>query len=280
MLTVSQALKFYWIEHVAEKVLDKSRRDYAIANIEEILGDDLTKDIHILRSREYRRERIAEGAKDSTIRYELSLLQTAAQHCVKWQHLDAKDMPVIELPQGSEPRIIWIYKDELQELVKSATGRALWFILLAYYTAGRKRSVESLERRQVDLEMRRINLHKKGAPKTKKRKPIVPIDPHIYDRLVTLLESHNSKWVLESDADVRWEFNKAAEAAGLLDLPERGLREAGRLTPHVLRHTRATHLLQDGKSPFAVANLLGDNLMTVLRVYGHACPDFMAEAIA
>ena len=57
-------------------------------------------------------------------------------------------------------------------------------------------------------------------------------------------------------------------------------RPAGRLTPHVLRHTRATHLLQKGVAPYAVASLLGDTVATVLRVYGHHCPNYLAEAIA
>ena len=62
-------------------------------------------------------------------------------------------------------------------------------------------------------------------------------------------------------------------------LPARDGRPAGRLTPHVLRHTRATHLLQKGVDPYAVAALLGDNLSTVLRVYGHHCPGYLEEAI-
>ncbi len=72
-------------------------------------------------------------------------------------------------------------------------------------------------------------------------------------------------------------IRKAAEAADLEHLPERDGRPAGNMSPHVLRHTRATHLLQDRKSPWAVANLLGDTVKTVLDVYGHHCPDFLDE---
>ncbi len=279
-LLVKDALKSYWEEHVAIKAVAKSRIDYAIGPLLKHLSANDLSAIDIRACREYQKKRAAEGVKDSTIRYELGILKAAANHCVKWRYLDARAMPIIEMPAGSPEKRMWLFKDELQRLAAAAEGRCLWFILLAYYTAGRKESIETLERRQIDLEARRINLSKRGAPKTKKRKPIVPIDPLIYDRLVEYLASHNSPWALGTPNDIRYEFDKAAERAGLNVLEEKGMRDGGRLTPHILRHTRATHLLQDGKSPFAVANLLGDNLQTVLRVYGHACPDFLAEAIA
>jgi len=57
------------------------------------------------------------------------------------------------------------------------------------------------------------------------------------------------------------------------------MRPSGSLSPHVLRHTRATHLLQQGVHPKAVADLLGYDVTTVLRVYGHACPDYLETAL-
>ncbi len=280
-ITVSLCFRKYWKEHVAHKVVAKSRIDYAIRNLDRHLGNKQLKLIDIQACRDYAADRKEEEVTDSTIRYELGILQAAASHCLKWRHIPSTDMPSIELPDNIPHRNIWLYKDELQALAASATGRALNFILLAYYTAGRKTSVETLERYQVTFDPSpRINLAKRGEMKTKKHRPIIPIDPAITDRLKTLLDSHNSKFVLGDGSDIRPEFNKAVAKAGLLNLQERGLREAGRLTPHILRHSRATHLLQDGVNPFAVANLLGDNLQTVLRIYGHACPDYLEEAMA
>lgn len=278
-LTVSETIKFYWKEHVAVKVIDKTRLDYALREINDYMGERLISSIRLPACREYQAHRAAGGVMGSTIRRELSALKSAALHCVKWDHITETELPRIDLPPGSPPRVIWLYKDELKALAGAATGRALNFVLIAYYTAARKTNVETLERYQIDLDAQRIRLAKKGEVKTNKRRPLVPIDPALQGRLSAMLSGHTSRFVLETDADIRPEFTKAAKAAGLLELPERGLREAGRLTPHVLRHSRATHLLQDGVNPFAVANLLGDNMQTVLRVYGHACPDYLAEAM-
>jgi site-specific recombinase XerD len=46
--------------------------------------------------------------------------------------------------------------------------------------------------------------------------------------------------------------------------------------PHMLRHSRATHMLQDGESLFKVSMLLGDNAATVEKVYAHPSVEFMA----
>jgi len=51
-------------------------------------------------------------------------------------------------------------------------------------------------------------------------------------------------------------------------------------SPHILRHSRATHLLQEGIAIFAVARLLGDSVATVERVYAHCSVAYLAEAIS
>ena len=58
-----------------------------------------------------------------------------------------------------------------------------------------------------------------------------------------------------------------------LNMPEKAF-------PHILRHSRATHLLQDGVSIYEVAKLLGDTIATVERVYGHHAPDHNSAAMA
>lgn len=278
-MLVEIALDKYYREHIAVKAAAPRRVEYAIEALKEHFTGVELHDVDIPACREYRLSR--EGISDGTVRRELGTLQAAANHCLKWRHIGLDGMPSIELPDGAPPKTIWLYKDELKLLADAASGRALRFILLAYYTAGRKRSIETLGRSQIDFETPggRINLSKPGEIRTKKRRPIVPIAREIYDRLVGWLDELEGEFLLENTSSIRPEFDKAAKAAGLEYLPQRGLREAGRLTPHILRHSRATHLLQDKVNPFAVANLLGDNLQTVLKVYGHACPDYLAEVL-
>lgn len=282
MLTVSEVLDLYYREHVADKVVARDRVEYAIHALKAKIGYNTIHSIDIPACRRYEKLREADGVSPSTVRRELGTLQAAANHCLRWRHLAATEMPSIELPDEGEGKLIWLYKDELKQLAAAADendpiGR---FIRIAYYSAGRKRSVETLEwSTQIDLAANRISLAKPGEKKTKKRRPVVPIHTEIQERMRRWYDARDNDWVLGTGKCLRYRFDQVALAADLLELPQRGLRPACVLTPHALRHSRATHLLQDGKNPYAVANLLGDSLKTVLRVYGHFCPDYLSEAL-
>jgi integrase len=52
------------------------------------------------------------------------------------------------------------------------------------------------------------------------------------------------------------------------------------VTPHVLRHTCATMLLQLGISVYDVAGVLGTTEDVVRRTYGHHARDHLHQAVA
>jgi integrase len=79
---------------------------------------------------------------------------------------------------------------------------------------------------------------------------------------------YNGKPVLS----VKKAFRKVVQLCEL-DLSE------GNITPHTLRHTAATWLMQARVSPWVAAGYLGMTLETLERTYGHHHPDFLAEAV-
>jgi len=280
MLTCDAALKQYFDEHVAKKAVAWDRAKYAIEALNRFFKDVPMRDVDIPMCHDYSDVR---GVAASTVRRELGVLQAAANHAVKWRRLTAADLPSIELPEESSRSPVWLFKDELATLLDVAEEhdhRVFRFVQLAYHTASRRAALERLEWSQVDEKSRRIALAKPGEPKTKKRRPVVAISDNMAAELESMRRSATNQWVLGSPTPVYKGFRAVAEKAGLLRLPARELRQAGTLAPHALRHSRATHLLQDGKPPYGVAALLGDTLPTVLRVYAHACPDYLREIVS
>ncbi len=214
---------------------------------------------------------IGQKSKGPTHRRDLSILVAAINHARKHRRIERSDIPYIDLPEAGAPRDRWLTHEELARLLEASRRytRCYRFVMLAYYTASRKTALETLTWFQVDLVAGKIALDKPGARKTKKRRPVVPISPKLMPMLREAFAQKSTEWVLGNPGNIHTTFSGACERAGLEGV-----------TPHTLRHTRATHLLQGGVDPWAVAGLLGDTVDTVLRVYGHHCPDHLRAALA
>lgn len=285
-MKVSELLAFY--EEEKEDVSDPRRLRAAVANLKKHMGGNDVSEVDVSVCRIYRNRRRQttvkryDGVKpvsDSTIARELGVLKAAANMAVKWKKIPITDMPMIDLPKNLPKREIWFHKDELQRLFGGAGSSDLGlFIRLLYYTASRRAAIERLEWTQCDFATGKIALRKPGEKETKKRRPTVPMGV-----MKPLLEQRyaerTTEWVLTEPMDRYRQFVALLERVDLLYLPERDGRPAGRVTPHSLRHSRATHLLEAGMGIYKVAQLLGDNPLTVQRVYAHASVSDLADEL-
>lgn len=277
-MTVAAALDVYFDGHVAHKVVDRPRQATAIAHLKAFFGNTKLKAVGIVESRAYaaarrsgavgggarRRSVDLRKASDATIRRELVVLVAAANHCLEWKKVAAGEMPTVELP--AEPpadEVKWLTKEQLRAALDTADGKLRDFILIAYYTAARRKSIERLLKRQVDLKTGRINLQPEGRAQTKKRRPIVPLYAEIRPTIERLMNESETPFVFGEVRDFYRDFIRHMAGLGI---------EAW---PHMLRHSRATHMLQDGEDPFKVAGLLGDTLTTVQKVYGHHSVEYL-----
>lgn len=295
-ITVSQVLDWYdtgvpglYPGHVAEKVVDKDRQRYAIAALKAHFKHQPVQEIGLPECEVYTQKRRAgevgeikdtgrwsgiEGRKgaDSTIRRELSVLGAAARWCAKRRLLPVAQLPQIELPAAPEIKAPWLTKDSIRTIFAAADGQLRAFCRLTYYWGARRQSVETLWVSQVDLKHSRVDLHKPGSPRTKKRRPIVPIYPEIRRDIETLLLDTDNEYLFGAPRSFYKAFVDLCRAQHVQVVDA---AEGETPWPHLLRHSRATHMLMDGEDPYKVAKLLGDTLATVERVYGHHTPEYL-----
>lgn len=278
-ITVAQALDDYEREHVREKVVDQTRQRDAIAKLKAHFGDSPLRSVDIDASRVYRDKRAAgaySGGKRrepgpaalSTIRRELVVLISAANHARKRKRIKGDDMPEVDLPAHSTKETEWLRENELKIAIDGASGKLKSFLKILYYTGARRRAIEYLEISQVDFDLGHINLAKAGEAQTKKRKPIVPIFKDIEQDLRDLVtEARAAGRTMLFGSDMYYAYTNHFQNCGL---DHKGY-------PHIMRHTRASHMLRAGVSTWKVARLLGDTEATVSRIYAHCVPRDLAE---
>jgi integrase len=183
----------------------------------------------------------------------------------------------VELPERPEPRDRWLTRTEAAHLIcaaRTAQARLYMplFILLGLYTGRRKEAILSLRWPQVDLEAGRIDFEVAGRRRTNKKRGVIQIPPRLLPHLRRARKRGTDLgYVLhingECIKDIKKGFAAACKRAGLEGV-----------SPHTLRHTAATWLMQAGTDVWQASGFLSMSMETLQRVYGHHHPDYQREA--
>lgn len=284
-ILVTDVLNEY-TEQRGPKVSSPARIAYAVLALTDFFEGNCVADITPQTCGRFVEERCQSVIKESgeieklgrsvgTARRELGVLRAATNHAHKNGRITH---PVaVELPDRPERRDRWLTRKKAALLISAArTAQARLymplFILIALYTGRRKEAILSLRWPQVDLQARTINFEVRGRRRTNKRRGIVPIPPRLLPHIVRAKRRGTEMgYVLHLNGarigDIKKGFASACKRAGLRDV-----------TPHTLRHTCATWLMQKGTDPWQASGFLSMSMETLQRVYGHHHPDYQRQA--
>jgi integrase len=126
----------------------------------------------------------------------------------------------------------------------------------------------------VDLDRGRYYRRQQGSARTNKRQPTVPIPLRLLAHLrrwhqIDPEAKHFVEFIGRPVNSVKTAFKSAVRLAGL----------GPGISPHTLRHTAATWLMQKGADPWQAAGHLGMSLEVLLNTYGHHHPDYLSDAV-
>jgi integrase len=212
-----------------------------------------------------------------TVRRELGgVLRSAITHAHKAGRLTR--VVAVHLPDRPEPRDRWLTRTEAAALLRAALREPRvrlylpLFILIGIYTGARKEAILSLRWLQVDLATGRIDFNTPGARRTNKRRAHIPIPTKLLGHLRRARgRGVELGFVINDDSkklgDVKRGFASACRKVGL-----------GDVSPHTLRHTCATWIMQKGVPIWEAAGFLGMSRETLEEVYGHHHPDYLKSA--
>jgi integrase len=241
-----------------------------ISNLTPFWGKKRADDVNAENCEAYAKDRPASAA-----RRDLEVLRAALFY---W-HANKKQLaraPQVVLPDKSDPRERWLTQEEARRLRKAAMRhKHLYrFVILGLKTGSRSEVLFNLTWDQIDL--RSGVMTRKSAGETvaaNKRKPPVRLGRSLV-RLMKRWKKADGKikHVVHYDGEPIQKLRRSWAAA----VADAGLDDE--VTPHTLRHTRATWLMQKGIDPWEASGHLGMSLRTLENVYGKHHPDFQSNA--
>lgn len=158
-------------------------------------------------------------------------------------------------------------------MVQAADRRGNWrervYIRLSLGTGQRPGAVMDLRWSQIDKIMDFRPVHPKAA--RMKRRAIVPMNEMVEAALVLANKHRDGEHV------INWNGRKVAHPRGMI---KRIAKEAGidDVSPHVLRHTVASLLLEGGEDLLNVSRLLGHaSTLITQQVYFQHSPEWLEK---
>jgi len=159
-------------------------------------------------------------------------------------------------------------KEEMRRLLNTPKLLKHRLVLAVLYGCG-LRCFELRNLQIKDIDFHRLTLHVRRGKGRKDR--YVPISHHLKRGIKTYLEAERPK---------QWLFNGCQPDGKLVAMSSQGIqwivgqarKESGiskDLTTHTLRHTYATHLLEDGLDILSIKELLGHAHIETTLVYLH-----------
>jgi site-specific recombinase XerD len=214
------------------------------------------------------------GLAPATVCRKVSVLSSFFSFLVDLGELDSNPARRIPLPKPASRIPNAISEEDAQKLIGAAESPFERAMLLLMLTAGLRRSeVGAIRLEDVDLENQTLLVRGKGA-----KQRMVPLMP----QAAQAIQEYRAA---RPDVDQPYLFLNPQGQRLAADYINRTLRRiiartglGKRITPHMLRHTFATHLVRNGVDVRTVQELLGHSDLETTANYLHA--DTRAKQIA
>lgn len=209
-------------------------------------------------------------------RRDLETLRAAIRHWHK-EYGPLPSVPQIWLPEKHEARERWLTRTEVSKLLRAARGvkHLERFLLLGVYSGTRSGALFAVKWDWIDLDAGVMHRRAPGtADSATKRRPPVRLGRKILAHLRRWkrIDGPMATYVIHYDGkpvkSVKRSWATAVRAAGLDD----------DVTPHCLRRTRATWLMQAGVDMWEAAGHLGMTTRMLEDVYAKHHPDWQKRA--
>ena len=271
VLTFAEAFKQYIdiISHTDGKDIHNKKHRFK-NHLEAYFGKIPLSKINEVEIAGYKKLRETENASIATINLELAVVSHLLHKVVDCDWINNMPCRIVK-EQPKETDKIYLTSEQVNDLKESAkqdqNPQIYMFVLIGFETAMRKMEILSIKLKDIHLENRRIFI-----PDAKAGARMQPITASLCEAMRQYIknlkaEYPTTEWLFPSltskeghTIDVRKAFVRCVKRAGL---------DVEKVTPHTMRHTAITHLVQNGVDLLTVQHISGHKTLKMVQHYFH-----------
>lgn len=281
-----------FLDHLANErnyspeTVDSYRRDiekfFAFLSIEGILMDEVDE----LVIRNFLTEELNSGVKKRSCKRRLSALRHFYSYLVENEIVKENPFVFVSAPKIEKTYPHYLYKDQISEILSDNRNRHDELairdqaILSTLYFCGiRASELVNLDLQNLDLKNRLLRVFGKG-----RKERVVPFTKECQTALKDYIDKERPTLAAKSkDHTPALFLNDHGERLTrrgleyILDCIEEKTGDFVGLHPHLLRHSFATHLLENGADLRVIQELLGHASINATQVYTHVTEEAMKK---
>ncbi|MDM8003825.1 MAG: tyrosine-type recombinase/integrase [Bacteroidota bacterium] len=213
------------------------------------------------------------GASASTVHRKMSALRALFRYMQRHELISADPMAGLRLPRKPKQLPVFVAEDALAKLFDEFSFgdnfsglRDRTVVEFLYLTGMRRSELINLQESDVDLSAGQVRVTGK-----RDKQRVIPLAPGFVKSLRTYIEARREKgfsggWFFVTDRGNkmydRSVYNIVTRYLAMVTTVEKK-------SPHVLRHTFATHMLNHGADLNSIKELLGHASLSATQVYTH-----------
>lgn len=226
-----------------------------------------------------------QGMESRSINRKISALKSYFKFQLKQGSIDSSPMATIISPKNKKRLPQYVDEKGTETLFKHVEFDGGWkgqteslIMKLFYHTGMRQAELVGLKESQVDKSNSQIKVLGKGN-----KERVVPVSRELMNDIAGYIQAKrkgfeifDAEYVLVNDKGKRL-YPKYVYIIVRKYLSERGVTTIDKRSPHILRHTFATHLMNNGADINAVKELLGHSSLAATQVYTHNTIDKLKD---
>ncbi len=220
--------------------------------------------------------------KKSSLRAKVSAMKSFFRYCKKQGFIESNPAGLVFTPKNDKVLPAFLLEKEVSRLIESFDGstpsgaRNIALVELIYSSGLRISEALNLSIDDIDCGSRSAKVTGKGN-----KQRIVPVGSKAFEAIKLykqmrsrLARDNNEKLLFLSDHGKKL---LPSTAWRIIHRGMNGVTESPRKSPHVLRHSFATHLLDHGADIKSVSEMLGHSSLSTTQIYTHVSIERLKE---